>query len=158
MSKFFIFCCLVFGYSILTSFIFSPTYTFNSTPLNDSLDLDRKKYTEQVLAAIKGKEKMRVDSVSTHLKVLNGFPAQNLVLIMNAYSKALGVSCGHCHNTNDFASDEIGKKDITRAMVELSKEINEKLKSISGLGARPIVNCTTCHRGDLKPAFQFPAK
>lgn len=158
MFKLLIFCFLVLSFSILSSFSKSSGKELKSPLSIDSLDQDRKKYMDQVLLSIQGKEKMRVDSVFTNLKVLGGFPAQNLVFIMNAYSKALGVSCGHCHNTADFTSDEIGKKDITRSMVDLSKEINEKLKTINGLSARPIVNCTTCHRGDLKPAFQFPAK
>lgn len=158
MPKLFIFFFLLAGFSTLSSFKFSTSLYLKSEQLVDSLEQDRKKYTDQVLLAIQGKEKMRADSVFTNLKVLSMVPSGNLVLIMNAYSKALGVSCRHCHNTSDFASDEKDKKEITRAMVDLSKEINEKLKTIKGLSARPIVNCTTCHRGDVKPAYQFPAK
>jgi len=113
---------------------------------------------DQVLLAIKGKEKMSVDSVFTNLKVLSGFPAENLVFAMNAWGKALGVSCSHCHNTSDFALDEIDKKEIAREMVSLGTIIGDKLKTIKGLSPRPIVNCTTCHRGVLKPEFRFPAK
>ena len=158
MSKLFLLCFLFTGYSFLTSFSFSPSADFKSLQLVDSLELDRKKYMDQVLLTIKGKEKMAVDSVFTNLKVLSGFPAENLVFAMNAWGKALGVSCGHCHNTSDFALDEIDKKEIAREMVSLGTLISDKLKTIKGLSARPIVNCTTCHRGTLKPEFRFPAK
>ena len=124
-------------------------------PINDSLEKDRAKYTALVNDRIKGKEKMLVDSVFSNLKVLGGFPAENLVFAMNSWSRALGVSCGHCHNTNDFAKDEKQKKEISRQMVEMGTMISQKLKTINGLSDRPIVNCTTCHRGELKPAFRM---
>lgn len=108
--------------------------------------------------SIKGKEQMAVDSVFTNLKILGGFPAENLVFAMEAWSKALGVSCGHCHNTDNFVSDEINKKTIAREMVSLGTMVNDKLKTIEGLGQRPIVNCITCHRGDLKPALRLKDK
>jgi len=129
-----------------------------SSSFNDSLDADRAKYMAIMNERIKGKEKMPVDSVFTDLKVLGGFPAENLVLAMNSWSRALGVSCGHCHNTDNFSSDEKQKKLIAREMVEMQKMIGAKLKTINGLSERPIVNCTTCHRGDLKPVFRMPSK
>jgi len=125
---------------------------------NDSLEKDRAKFTAIINEQMKGKEKMSVDSVFVNLKVLGGFPAENLVLAMNSWSRGLGVSCGHCHNTNDFASDENNKKGIAREMVQMGNMISSKLKTINGLSARPIVNCITCHRGELKPAFRMPAK
>lgn len=124
----------------------------------DSLEADRAKYTAIVNERIKGKEKMTVDSVFTNLKVLGGFPAENLVLAMNSWSRALGVSCGHCHSSIDFALDEKQKKQIAREMVKMGNMISANLKTINGLGNRPIVNCITCHRGELKPAFRMPSK
>ena len=99
---------------------------------------------------------MMVDSVFTDLKVLGGFPAEILPRAMNSWSQALGVSCGHCHNTDNFSSDEKEKKLIAREMVTMGNMIRDKLKTIKGLSDRPIVNCTTCHRGELKPAFKMP--
>jgi hypothetical protein len=128
--------------------------TFTSNDANDSLEKDRAKYTAIINEKIKGKEKMAVDSVFSNLHVLGGFPAENLVFAMNSWSRALGVSCGHCHNTNDFAKDEKEKKEISRQMVEMGNLISQKLKTIKGISERPIVNCTTCHRGELKPAFR----
>ena len=130
----------------------------NEIVLNDSLEQDRAKYIALINEKIKGKEKMMVDSVFSNLKVLGGFPAENLVFAMNSWSRALGISCGHCHNTNNFASDEKDKKAIARQMVEMGNMISGILKTIKGISERPIVNCITCHRGELKPAFRMPGK
>ena len=147
--------------SIAASIIFITSFENKNSPvaiemaINDSLEKDRAKYTAVINDRIKGKEKMLVDSVFSNLKVLGGFPAENLVFAMNSWSRALGVSCGHCHNTNDFANDEKQKKEISRQMVEMGNMISQKLKTIKGLSERSIVNCTSCHRGELKPAFRM---
>jgi len=148
--------------SIIATIIFVTSFKNDGSPvarltaINDSLDKDRAKYTAIINERIKGKEKMLVDSVFSNLKVLGGFPAENLVFAMNSWSRALGVSCGHCHNTIDFANDEKQKKEISRQMVEMGNMISQKLKTIKGVSEKPIVNCTTCHRGELKPAFRMP--
>ena len=43
-------------------------------------------------------------------------------------------------------------------MVQMGNMISAKLRAIKGLSERPIVNCITCHRGDLKPALDLPEK
>ena len=79
--------------------------------LSDSLEKDRAKYVAIVLEKIKGKENLPADSVFKNLKLFKGIPARRLFAIMNiGYSKSLGVSCGHCHNTDDFASEEKNKR------------------------------------------------
>ncbi len=143
---------------VFASFDAKHSNTNSITVFSDSLENDRMKYIAIVNESIKGKEKMTVDSVFNNLKVLGGFPAENLVFAMNAWSRGLGVSCGHCHNTNNFSSDEKQKKEIARQMVEMGNMISTKLKSIKGLSEKPIVNCITCHRGELKPVFRMPAK
>lgn len=125
---------------------------------NDSLERDRTKYIALINERIRGRESIAVDSVFANLQVLGGFPAENLVFAMDAWSRGLGVSCGHCHDTDNFASDEKSKKLIARKMVEMATMINDRLKTIGGLSERPIVNCITCHRGALRPAFRMPAK
>lgn len=129
-----------------------------ATSLNDSLKQDRAKFIALINESIKGKEQMAVDSVFKNLKVLGGFEAENLVFAMDAWSRGLGVSCGHCHNTDNFADDSKHKKGIAREMVMMGNMISEKLKTIDGLSKRPIVNCITCHRGELKPAFRMSEK
>jgi hypothetical protein len=155
MKKIFVLLLVITSIIFLTSF--ERKYNSSSVILNDSLEKDRAKYIAIINERIKGKEKMMVDSVFNNLKVLGGFPAENLPLAMNSWSRALGVSCDHCHNTNDFADDAKQKKEISRQMVEMGTMISQKLKTIKGLSERPIVNCTTCHRGDLKPALRLPS-
>jgi hypothetical protein len=158
MKKSFILASLTF---FITGFTFFDVAHFaNSNPavLNDSLELDRAKYISIINERIRGKEKMAVDSVFSNLKVLGGFPAENLVFAMNAWSRGLGVSCGHCHDTNNFSSDEKMKKEIAREMVEMGNMISGKLKTIKGLSEKPIVNCITCHRGETKPTFRMQVK
>ena len=156
MKKIFVVIPIIATIMFLTSFENKYSSQEENITNNDSLEKDRAKYSAIINEKIKGKEKTLVDSVFSNLKVLGGFPAENLVFAMNSWSRALGVSCGHCHNTNNFADDEKQKKEISRQMVEMGNMISQKLKAIKGLSERPIVNCTTCHRGDLKPAFRMP--
>ncbi len=123
----------------------------NTIKTNTHLEEDRNKYISQINQDIKGKEQVIVDSVFKNLKVLGGFPAENLVFAMEAWSRALGVSCGHCHDTQDFSLDTKEKKQIARDMVTMGNLISSQLKSINGLSERPRVNCYSCHRGELKP-------
>ena len=158
MKKFFALLILSVSLIVFVSFNETDNGLASSSVINDSLETDRAKYTALVSEQIKGKEKMMVDSVFDNLKVLGGFPAENLVFAMNAWSRGLGVSCGHCHNTDNFSSDEKQKKEIAREMVTMGNMISQKLKTIKGLSERPIVNCITCHRGELKPALRMPTK
>lgn len=124
----------------------------------DSITAERDRFAAEVMARIKGRETAPVESVFTNLKVLGGFPAQNLVRAMNqGWGKALGVSCTHCHVPGDWASDAKPAKSIARDMVRMGNVISAQLRAIEGLkDRRPIVNCTTCHRGQLKPALNLP--
>ncbi len=155
MKKIFVIIMIAATVIFLTSFENKHSSQAKNIAINDSLEKDRAKYIDIINEKIKGKEKIPVDSVFSNLKVLGGFPAENLVFAMNSWSRALGVSCGHCHNTNNFADDEKQKKEISRQMVQMGNMISQKLKTINGVSERPIVNCITCHRGELKPAFKM---
>lgn len=120
----------------------------------DTVAADRKKHVDAVLASIKGKENKPADSVFKNVQLLKGFPAARMVMIMEGgFSKSLGVSCGHCHDTGDWASDVKPQKLVARDMWRMMGKINgDLLKNIQHL-KNPVVNCTTCHRGKLKPAL-----
>jgi hypothetical protein len=123
----------------------------------DSLARDRAKYVALVMEAIKGKETMRADSVFKNIKILK-MPAARLLRVMElGYSRSMGVSCAYCHNTHDFSSEEKKEKEITRQMMTMSNKINtELLPNIQGLKSSPaIVNCTTCHRGEVEPVLNL---
>ena len=112
MKKFFVLAVLAVWVIVFASFDTRDTPSVKVSAFNDSLEKDRAKFIALVNESIKGKEKMAVDSVFSNLKVLGGFPAENLVFAMNAWSRGLGVSCGHCRNTDNFSLDEKSKKDI----------------------------------------------
>ncbi len=56
-----------------------------------------------------------------------------------------------------WESDEDATKKIAREMMAMTKAITEQyLKKIEGLkGPNPAVSCTTCHRGQVKPALSL---
>jgi hypothetical protein len=94
------------------------------------------------------------------LKVLpKDMPRQQVVSIMNTFTRALGVQCGHCHAIKDghpdFPSDDNPKKDLARGMMRMTDSINVqvgKLLPASAHGTdRVNVQCVTCHRGLTKP-------
>ena len=83
--------------------------------------------------------------------------------LMDYYKVALNVKCGYCHGrseTNpkklDMASDANPIKDITRRMILMTNEMNEKYMHTishpnSDSTAVQVVTCNTCHRGKAKP-------
>ena len=119
----------------------------------DPLAAERKKYIARVAASIAGREQVAVDSVFQNLKVLGGFPAENLVFAMEKWSEALGVGCDHCHVPNEWHQDVKPEKEIARQMVSFGETVNAELRKIKGLKSeKPGINCFSCHRGELKPA------
>jgi hypothetical protein len=122
---------------------------------NDSLEADRMKYMNEVMASIKGREKLPCDSVFKNLKVISGISAEHLLWMMNwGWSAELGVSCSYCHVIGKWESDSLRTKDITRGMWNMRVLINSKiLPGITGADYEkdPAVSCITCHRGSPIP-------
>jgi len=95
----------------------------------------------------------------TNLKVLSKDTSKRaLVVIMRAFSGALGVRCSYCHLAKepgssevDFASDELETKRVARAMMAMSGQINNKLMPSTGREPLVRVRCVTCHRGVTRP-------
>jgi hypothetical protein len=124
-----------------------------------------KQFNDDQVAAISkqiaGKEALPAETVFKNIKILNGVPAGNLLKIMQmGYSRALGVSCAHCHVTGQWDKDDKPAKPIARDMSKMAHTIIfDLLKNIDGLKDRnPLVNCTTCHRGQVKPALNMDAE
>ena len=108
---------------------------------------------------IKGKEKEPAEKVFKNIQMLKGIPAGRLLAIMEmGYARSLGVNCTHCHVAEKWESEEKPQKQIAREMAAMVGKINgEYLKNIKNLkSAAPTVNCTTCHRGQVKPALNLP--
>ena len=70
---------------------------------------------------------------------------------MQAIAKALGVGCEYCHASDRGAPEP--KKDIARAMLAMTKDINARIQQATGLPANQSVQvtCATCHRGAAIP-------
>ena len=132
----------------------SATSLFNQ----DSLEQDRLKYMDEVMASIKGKEKLPADSVFKNIKVIKGkssVSAEHLLWMMNwGWSAELGVSCSHCHVIGKWESDSLDEKNIARGMWNMRVKINDEiLPGITGKSYDndPAVSCITCHRGKPVP-------
>ena len=113
----------------------------------------------QLRAEISGKENQPAEQVFKNIQILKGMPAARLLAVMQAgYSKSLGVNCTHCHVAGQWESEDKPTKQITRDMSAMAKAINtEYLTKIKNLkNPNPVVNCTTCHRGQVKPALNLP--
>jgi photosynthetic reaction center cytochrome c subunit len=127
-----------------------------STP--EAITLFNEGKVAELSKQIAGKEDQPAEAVFKNIKILNGIPAKHLLGIMQmGFAKSLGVSCAHCHIPGEWEKDEKPAKQIARDMWKMMHTIdNDLLKNISGLKDRnPAVNCTTCHRGQLKPALNL---
>lgn len=129
-----------------------------SSPYVSSDTFDQEKALADLRAQIAGKEKEPADEVFKNIKMFGKMPAGRMLRIMEmAYNGSLGVTCIHCHNPEAWESDEKPQKQIAREMSAMTKKINkELLAGIENLESEtPVINCTTCHRGQIKPALNL---
>lgn len=125
----------------------------------DSVTLERERYVAEVRQQIAGKETLPASQVFKNIKMLGDLPAGRLLAVMNiGYGKSLGVSCTHCHIAGEWEKEDRTQKQTARDMSRMVATINnDLLKNIPNLkGPNAIVNCTTCHRGQVKPALNLP--
>lgn len=121
----------------------------------DTFAAERDSMMNQVLESIAGRETAPAESVFKNIQFMKGVPAGRIPRIMNmGYGKSLGVRCAHCHDTGKWDSDDKPQKQVTRDMAAMTRMLNtEALPKIKNLRSeKPTVNCTTCHRGSIKPA------
>lgn len=148
----------IFGISYSSSNILETKSEANSIQ-PDTSGFDQEKALEELRESIQGKEDIPASEVYNNIEYLTNVPAARLLRIMEfGYSRSLGVTCTHCHNPKDWSSDEKKEKIITRDMAEMMGTLNQELLGkIESLSDRRVaVNCTTCHRGDVKPALNIP--
>src|SRR5262245_16887549 len=137
----------------------APQSAAASAPANDPMTLERERYVAEVRQEIAGNENLPASQVFKNIKMLTDVPASRLLGIMNiGYGKSLGVSCTHCHTPGEWDKDDKTQKQTARDMSKMVATINnDLLKNIPNLkGPNAIVNCTTCHRGQVKPALNLP--
>jgi hypothetical protein len=109
--------------------------------------------------SIAGKEQAPAETVFKNIQLLKGIPAGRVLRIMElGYARSLGVDCTHCHVPGAWEKEDKPTKQIARDMAAMVGAINgQHLKQIKNLKSEtPVVNCTTCHRGQTKPAVNLP--
>jgi hypothetical protein len=120
---------------------------------------DQSQKLADLMKQIAGKENEPAELVFKNIQMFKGVPAARLLRIMElGYSRSLGVNCAHCHVVDQWDKDDKPTKPIAREMAKMVQTINnDLLKNIKNLkGPNAIVNCTTCHRGQTKPALNLP--
>ena len=129
----------------------------------DTAAAERDSLMNVVMKSIAGKEQVPAESVFKDIQIFKGRPAGQIPRVMNyGFGRSLGVSCFHCHSKTDWAKDEKKQKRIAREMSKMAAAINsDYISKIEGLGGdtppgpggeprRPVVNCSTCHRGSIR--------
>jgi photosynthetic reaction center cytochrome c subunit len=120
---------------------------------------DQAQTLENLRKAISGQENKPAEEVFKNIQMLKGMPAARLLRVMElGYARSLGVNCTHCHVADAWEKEDKPTKQIAREMNAMAGVINnEQLKKIKNLkGPNSIINCTTCHRGQTKPALNLP--
>lgn len=147
---------IVLGFCLILSCRTSTTSPAQaSQPATDpALEAEREEHVQEVLQQIRGRENDPAEQVFKNIQVMKGVPAGRLLRIMNVgYSQALGVECSHCHVEDYWEVDEKRPKRAAREMIVMNREINQHVDAMKNLeGDDPNVNCTTCHRGQVRPA------
>jgi len=158
---------VLFGVTVVVSTLQSsngnpipdPQVANGPTVTSQTGSFNQEQALAQLRTEITGKENQPAEQVFKNIQLLKGMPAGRLLAVMEVgYSKSLGVNCTHCHVNGQWEKEEKPTKQITRDMSAMAKAINtEYLKGIKNLKSpNPVVNCTTCHRGQVKPALNMP--
>lgn len=83
-----------------------------------------------------------------NLKVLKPADKAELMRVMAAYNKELGVKCEYCHDPNDWAKEHNDKYTRARTMQTMVNTINTQFFSYK---EAPKVSCVFCHDGKPRP-------
>lgn len=137
----------------------TPTPAAVQTPAPQAASFDQAKALADLRARISGQERKPAAEVFKNIQLLKTMPAGRLLAVMEmGYSRSLGVDCTHCHLPGEWEKDDKTTKGVAREMITMMRAINEEhLKKIKNLRSEtPVVNCTTCHRGQTKPALNLP--
>ena len=132
----------------------------NPTPTPAPAEFDQKAALAKLREQIKGKEKEPASAVFKNIQTMKDRPAGQVLAVMEfGYSRSLGVTCTHCHVPDKWESEDKPQKQVARDMSALVGKLNgDLLMNIKNLkSATPTINCTTCHRGEVKPALNLPA-
>jgi hypothetical protein len=129
------------------------------TPSQSDRPFDQAQALADLRKAIAGSENKPAGEVFKNIQMFKAMPAGRLLKVMElGYAKSLGVDCTHCHVAGQWEKEDKPTKQIARDMAAMAANINkELLPKIKNLkSAEPVINCTTCHRGQIKPALNLP--
>lgn len=138
----------------------TPVFTQGTPTPEAQVEFDQKAAIARLREQIKGREGEPADKVFKNIQTqfIKSINAGRMLSVMEiAYARSLGVTCTHCHVPDKWESEERPQKQIAREMAAMMARINgELLKGIKNLkSATPTINCTTCHRGEVKPALNL---
>lgn len=122
---------------------------------------DEPEALANIRRTIAGKEDLPAVEVFKNITHYKGttLTAGRLLRIMEfGFSRSLGVTCTHCHVAGEWEREDKAAKQIAREMSKMMAALNnDLLKKIPNLkSTNPAVNCTTCHRGQTRPALDLP--
>ncbi len=135
------------------------THIGQSPSTQEEKPFNQQQKLAELMKQIEGKENQPAEQVFNNIQMLKGVLAGRLLRIMDVgFSRSLGVTCTHCHMVDQWEKEDKPTKQVAREMEKMVQTINnDLLKNIKNLkGPNSIVNCTTCHRGQTKPALNMP--
>lgn len=158
---------IVFALIMMMGFVISTSRTAHVATVADSdsntasapQTFDQEAKLAELRKKIAGRENEPAEAVFKNIQFLKGVPAGRLLAVMKiGYSRSLGVNCTHCHVVDEWEKDDKPTKQTARDMAGMVRTINnDLLKNIKNLKSeRPVINCTTCHRGQTRPALDLP--
>jgi len=123
-------------------------------PTPAAMDTMRRGMVARMLTEIAGRENEPAGKVYQNVQMWKDLPARAFLDTMNAYGRALGLTCTGCHIGGQWASDDRQNKKLAREMQAMVNDLNTKtlasMKNVDEDYRR--VTCAMCHRGSGHPA------
>lgn len=146
---------LLLGAAVTLLVVTQSTVTINSHEAFGEAQGEKNPFVAALEKQIAGQEQKRAEEVFKNIQLLKGMPAGRVLRVMQmAFNTSLGVDCTHCHTPDQWENDGKEAKQTARKMWAFVAKVNQDLQQSIGKGT---VNCTTCHRGEVKPATSMPA-
>ena len=114
-------------------------------------------HVTELLKQLGPNAKKPAGEVFRNVQLMKDRPADQFLRIMDiGYRQSLGVSCDYCHVEDRWEADEKRPKRAAREMIQMNRMINDHLGKLTEIDTQDAaVNCTTCHRGQTKPALNL---
>jgi len=92
---------------------------------------------------------LAISIVTAAIPLLAEAPPVDRVSQMGEIAQSLGVQCAYCHSAARGSNEPQPKKEIARAMMAMTDDINARLRAATGKPAGQVtdIQCAFCHRG-----------